>query len=161
MKIGWKKIRQGLGPNWKDGQEVALRMMAACFGYFAFLHSNSTTDQRISRFTLFIAAHAQRIFQNLDFAISTRSNHTISEGFGLWLTGLLFPELMQAEKYKTIGCNILEKEVTNQFLADGGYAMYSLNYQRFVLHIYLLAIRLGDRTGTRFQISCVRLSPNL
>ncbi len=146
-----EKNPPGMGPNWKDGQEVSLRMMAACFGYFAFLHSDSTTDQRISRFTLFIAAHAQRIFQNLDFAISTRSNHTISEGFGLWLTGLLFPELMQAEKYKTIGCNILEKEVTNQFLADGGYAMYSLNYQRFVLHIYLLAIRLGERTRNPFS----------
>jgi len=146
-----EKNPPGSGPNWKDGQEVALRLMAACFGFIAFINHDSTTDQRISRFTLFISAHAQRIHQNLDFAISTRSNHTISEAFGLWLAGLLFPELKMAEKYRSTGRKILEKEIHDQFLPDGGYAMYSLNYHRFVLHIYLLAIQLARKTGNPFS----------
>ncbi|HNC09513.1 MAG TPA: alginate lyase family protein, partial [Anaerolineales bacterium] len=77
-------------------------------------------------------------------AISTRSNHTISEAFGLWIVGLLFPELKDAQKYFTLGKRLLEEEATKQIFPDGSYAMYSLNYNRFILHLYLYAIQLGE-----------------
>ena len=80
------------GPNWMDGQEAALRLMAWTFGFYAFLDSSSSTPERIAQFTVLVAAHAERIYKNIDYAISTHSNHTISEAFGLWLAGLLFPE---------------------------------------------------------------------
>jgi asparagine synthase (glutamine-hydrolysing) len=132
------------GPNWMDGQEIALRLTAWTFGYHAFLNSPSTTHQRKENFILFIAAQADRIYKNIDYAISTRSNHTISEAFGLWMVGLLFSELKHAEKYFTLGKQLLEGEATNQIFPDGSYSMYSLNYHRFILHIYLYAIRLGE-----------------
>ncbi len=132
------------GPNWMDGQEIAMRLMAWTFGYHAFLHSPQTTDLRISQFTLYIAAQAERIYKNIGYAISTRSNHTISEAFGLWMVGLLFPELKHAEIYLSLGKKLLEQEATNQIFPDGSYSMYSLNYHRFILHIYLYAIRLGE-----------------
>ena len=87
------------GPNWMDGQEAALRLMAWTFGLYAFMDSPSTTPQRIANLTVYIAAHAQRIYSNTDVAIFTRGNHSISEALGLWMTGLLFPELKDAEKY--------------------------------------------------------------
>lgn len=129
------------GANWKDGQEIALRLMAWIFGYYAF--SNSATPEQISNFTVYVAAQAERIYKNIDYAISTKSNHTISEGFGLWMVGLLFPELKDSEKYFSLGKKILEKEI-EQIFPDGSYSMYSLNYHRFILHIYLYAIRLGE-----------------
>ena len=86
-----------------DGQEIALRLMAWTFGYYQFSNSPSSTPQRIAQFTQFVAAQAERIYQNIDYAISTRSNHTISEAFGLWLVGLLFPELKDSEKYLSLG----------------------------------------------------------
>jgi asparagine synthase (glutamine-hydrolysing) len=141
----------GLGPNWKDGQEVSLRLLAACFGYLAFFNDSETSPQQLERFTLFAAAHAQRILQNIRFAEYTKSNHTISEGFGLWLSGALFPELKNAEKYARLGRNILEQEIRDQFFADGGYAMYSLNYQRFSLHLYLLVIHWADKLRIPFS----------
>jgi hypothetical protein len=65
-----------------------------------FIHSPSTTPERHrQQFTQLIAAQAERIYANIGYAISTRSNHTISEAFGLWMVGLLFPELKDAEKY--------------------------------------------------------------
>jgi hypothetical protein len=70
------------GPNWMDGQEIALRLMAWTFGYHAFLNSPSTTPERKENFTLYVAAQAERIYKNIGYAISTRSNHTISEAFG-------------------------------------------------------------------------------
>jgi asparagine synthase (glutamine-hydrolysing) len=93
---------------------------------------------------MMVAAHADRIYKNVDYAISTHSNHTISEGFGLWLAGLLFPELKDAEKYFSLGRNLLEQEAAAQIFPDGAYSMYSLNYHRFVLQLYLCMIRLGD-----------------
>ena len=132
------------GPNWMDGQEIALRLMAWTFGYHAFLNSPSTTPERKEKFILYIAAQAERIYKNIGYAISTRSNHTISEAFGLWMVGLLFPKLKHAEKYLSLGKRLLEQEARNQIFPDGSYSMYSLNYHRFILHIYLYAIKLGE-----------------
>ncbi len=132
------------GANWKDGQEIVLRLMAWTFGFYAFVHSPSTTNLQISQFTNYLAAQAERIHANIGYAISTRSNHTISEAFGLWMVGLLFPELKNAEKYLSLGRKLLEQEAIAQIFPDGSYSMYSLNYHRFILHLYLYAIRLGE-----------------
>ncbi len=139
------------GPNWMDGQEAALRLLAWTFGFQAFLDSPSTTPQRMAQFTLMVAAHAERIYKNIAYAISTRSNHTISEAFGLWLVGLLFPELQEAQRYFSLGRKLLEEEAVKQIFPDGSYSMYSLNYHRFILHIYLLAMRLGELNQVPFS----------
>jgi len=118
--------------------------MAWTFGFYQFSNSPSATPERIAQFTTFVAAQVQRIYQNIDYAISTRSNHTISEAFGLWFVGLLFPELKEAEKYLSLGRKLLEQEAGRQIFPDGSYSMYSLNYHRFVLHIYLYVIRLAQ-----------------
>jgi len=67
------------------------------------------------------------------------------------MVGLLFPELKHADKYLSLGKRILEQEVTNQIFPDGSYSMYSLNYHRFILHIYLYAIRLGEINNSPFS----------
>ncbi len=138
------------GANWKDGQEIALRLMAWTFGFYSFIHSPLTTPEQISQFTQYLAAQAERIHANIGYAISTRSNHTISEAFGLWMVGLLFPELKHAEKYFNLGKRLLEEEAKKQIFPDGSYAMYSLNYHRFILHLYLYAIRLADINHSPF-----------
>jgi hypothetical protein len=139
------------GANWKDGQEIALRLMAWTFGFYAFIHSPSTTPEHIAQFTQLVAAQTERIHANIDYAISTRSNHTISEAFGLWMVGLLFPELKDAEKYFNLGKRLLEEEAKKQIFPDGSYAMYSLNYHRFILHLYLYAIQLGKLNQSPFS----------
>lgn len=143
------------GPNWMDGQEIALRLMAWTFGYHAFLNSPSTTPERKEDFILYVAAQAERIYKNIDYAVSTRSNHTISEAFGLWMVGLLFSELKHAEKYLSLGKKLLEGEAANQIFPDGSYSMHSLNYHRFILHIYLYAIRLGEINNSPFTTQLI------
>jgi hypothetical protein len=152
--LDWAKHNPpNTGPNWMDGQEIALRIMAWTFGYNAFINSPSSSPERISQFTVFVAAQAERIYKNIDYAISTRSNHTISEAFGLWLVGLLFPKLKDSEKYLSLGRKLLEQEAAAQIFPDGSYSMYSLNYHRFVLHIYLYAMRLGELNNSPFSNS--------
>jgi hypothetical protein len=150
------------GPNWMDGQEAALRLMAWTFGLYAFMDSPSTTSQQIAELITFIAAHTQRIYSNTDFAIFTHGNHAISEALGLWMTGLLFPELKDAEKYLSFGRMSLEREAARQIFPDGSYSMYSLNYHRFVLQMYLYAMRLGelnDNSSLRAGHSPTKQSP--
>ncbi|HSA99763.1 MAG TPA: alginate lyase family protein, partial [Anaerolineales bacterium] len=139
------------GPNWMDGQEAALRLLAWVFGFYAFLDSPSATPARMSQFTVMVAAHAERIYKNIDYAISTHSNHTISEAFGLWLVGILFPELQEAEKYVAFGRKLLEQEALAQIFPDGSYSMHSINYHRFILQIYFCAIRLAKLNGSPFS----------
>ena len=139
------------GANWKDGQEIALRLMAWTFGFYAFIGASSTTPEHIAQFTQLLAAQAERIHANIGYAISTRSNHTISEAFGLWMVGLLFPELKDAKKYLALGKRLLEEEATKQIFPDGSYAMYSLNYHRFILHLYLYAVQLGKLNQSPFS----------
>ncbi|HJR79216.1 MAG TPA: alginate lyase family protein [Anaerolineales bacterium] len=145
------------GPNWMDGQEVALRLMAWTFGYYAFMNSPSATPERIAQFTVLVAAQAERIHRNIAYAISTHSNHTISEAFGLWLVGLLFPELKDSETYLRLGQELLEREASAQMFADGTYSMYSLNYHRFIVHIYLYALRLGQLNNSPLSESVYRV----
>ncbi len=132
------------GPNWMDGQELALRLMAWTFGLYGFTQSPASTPQRLAQLTVLIASHAERIYKNTSFAISTHGNHSITEALGLWTTGLLFPELKHADKYLAFGYISLEREARAQIFSDGTYSMYSLNYHRFILHIYLYAMRLGE-----------------
>ena len=141
----------GLGANWIDGQEAALRLMALCFGYFAFRKAESSTAIRVGRLTVLAGALGKRIDQNLDFALHTNTNHAISVTFGLWLCGLVFPELKEADRYRQKGKELFEKEIIRQIFPDGGYAMYSINYHRFVLQITCLALRLGEINGQRFS----------
>jgi len=146
------------GPNWMDGQEAALRLMAWTFGLYAFSDSPSTTSQRIANITVYIAAQAQRIYSNTDFAIFTRGNHSISEALGLWMVGLLFPELKDAEKYLSFGRMSLEREAAQQIFPDGSYSMYSLNYHRFVLQMILYAIKLGELNASPLPDSVYRVA---
>lgn len=141
----WEKYNSpNWGPNWMDGQEISLRLMAWTFGYHAFLNSPSSTPERLAQFKLYVAAQAERIYRNRSFAISSHNNHCITEAFALWMVGLLFPELKNAEKYRSFGHASLEREARTQIFPDGTYSMYSLNYHRFILHIYLYAIRLSE-----------------
>ncbi|MDO9086237.1 MAG: alginate lyase family protein [Anaerolineaceae bacterium] len=144
----------GMGPNWMDGQETALRLMAICFGFTAFKNNAQTTPEKVERFTILVAALADRIYKNIEYAIFTRSNHTVSEGLGIWLAGTLFPELKLAEKYQKKGKSILEKEACRQIYPDGSYCMHSLNYHRFVLQIFMFALRIGELNEVKLS-NCV------
>jgi hypothetical protein len=144
------------GPNWKCGQETSLRLLAWCFGLYGFKRSPSSTPGRVAQLTQMIAAQADRVYGNIDYAISTRGNHAVSEAFGSWLAGTLFPELKQAETYRAAGRRLLEREAEIHIFRDGTYSMYSLNYHRFILHIYFLAMRLGELNHDRFSESLYR-----
>ena len=121
------------GPNWKCGQETAIRLFAWCFALYGFWRSPATTPERVSTMVRAVALQAQRIAGNIDYAVSQKNNHGISEAVGLLTVGLLFPELKGAEQWRAMGRSLFEKEVRRQVYSDGAFVQHSMNYHRVAL----------------------------
>lgn len=139
------------GVQWKCGQETALRAMALCFASYAFKGAKGSTEARLSRLVSAMAAHAQRIEAFIEYAISQKNNHGISEALGLWTIGLLFPELRRAEQWRARGRQVLEREVGRQIYADGSYVQHSTNYHRVMLQELAWAIRIAELNAVPFS----------
>ncbi len=140
-----------VGPQWKCGQETSFRVLAWCFGLNGFLHSPAMTPARAAALAQMIAVSGGRIAANLDFALSQRNNHGISEALGLWTIGALFPELKLAERWAEQGREALEAQGRELIYDDGAFSQHSVNYQRVMLHDYLWALRLGDVLNRPFS----------
>jgi Heparinase II/III-like protein/Heparinase II/III N-terminus len=132
------------GPLWICGQESSLRILAWSFALHSFIDSPSTTGGRIANLLGVIAAHAWRTAQTLGYARSQRSNHLISEAVGLWTTGVLFPELREAQVWKNLGAHLLREAVLDQITPEGVSQQHSFNYQRMILHLLLWTLRLAE-----------------
>jgi asparagine synthase (glutamine-hydrolysing) len=135
------------GVNWKCGQEIALRVMACCFGLYGFADSPEMTAERVGRLAQMLAVSGERIAANLSYALSQQNNHGISEATGLWTLGLLFPEFAAAPLWRRIGREALEAQCRKLIDEDGAFSQHSVNYQRVMLHACLWALRLGDLHG--------------
>jgi hypothetical protein len=132
------------GPNWKCGQETALRCMAWSFALYAFANSPATTPARLTAIVKAFALQADRIAGNISYAVSQKNNHGISEASGLITIGLLFPELRGSKKWLTLGKRIFEQEVLRQIYDDGSYVQQSMNYHRVMLHDCLWVVRMCE-----------------
>ncbi len=132
------------GPLWICGQECSLRILAWSFALHAFIHSPSTTSERVALLVSMIAAHAWRTAQTLGYARSQRSNHLITEAVGLWTAGALYPELREAEVWRNLGAHLLQEAVLDQITPEGVSQQHSFNYQRMILHLLLWTLRLAE-----------------
>lgn len=135
------------GHNWLCGQEAAFRVMAWCFAWHACASARASTPERVAGLVASLAWHAERIERNIDYAISQRNNHGISEGVGLWTVALVAPELRDAPRWRARGREVIEAEVRRQILPGGAYVQHSTNYHRVMLHDLAWALRLGERAG--------------
>ena len=138
------------GPNYYCGQECSLRLMALIFAYFAFHDSPVSTDDRKIKLLKAVAVHAERIDKNIQYAVSTRTNHSLTESTGLYTAGLLFPEFKKARRWRRRGKRILVQETLKQIFKDGSYIQHSMNYHRLMLQTLLWAIRLGELNSDTF-----------
>ncbi|MHC4460432.1 MAG: heparinase II/III family protein, partial [Planctomycetota bacterium] len=100
----WLEANQpNTGPNYACGQECAIRLMAMCFALYAFAHSKASIADRKRKLITAIVVHAERIEKNIAFAISTRTNHSLTEAAGLYTAGILFPEFDRSEQWRQVG----------------------------------------------------------
>lgn len=136
-----------MGPNWKCGQEASLRAFAWIFALHAFWKSSATTPARIDLAIKMLAITADRVAANIDFAVSQKNNHGISEAVGLFTIGTLFPFLRRSAGWRSLGRKTLEREIARQIYDDGSFVQHSMNYHRVMLHDCLWAMRIAELAG--------------
>lgn len=146
------------GVNWASGQEAAVRVIAWCFGLYAFLDSASSTAERVFRLVRMIEKHGERIAGFIEYALSQKNNHGIIEAVGLFTIGTLFPQMERSATWLETGRDLIVQQLREQFYADGSYIQHSFNYERVAIDALLWAFRLAELNGRPFpEGSCQAL----
>lgn len=132
---------------WACGQEMTLRLIAMTFGAVVTLESPAATDERLLALTRLAWQTGRHISVNINYALSMKNNHGVSEAVGLWTVGALFPELREATRWQRDGGRILATEMRRQIYNDGSHVQHSCNYHRVVVDTVLWALSLARRIG--------------
>lgn len=118
---------------WGCGQECAFRIMAALTGAITTLESTAASPERLCRLELLCWQTGKRIEANINYALSQKNNHGISEALGLWTIGVICSELPEAGRWKQMGERLLVAEVGRQVYEDGSFVQNSMSYHRVML----------------------------
>lgn len=131
------------GVNWVSGIEAALRIVSVALVVAAAPRGAFAGDDRLF-LRRFVAAHAELLtaFPSLH---SSANNHRVAEGLGLFLAGLLLPDL--GAHWTAEGRAILEVEADRQIFPDGGGGEQSPTYQAFTVEMLALAVLFGLESG--------------
>jgi hypothetical protein len=139
-----------LGLNWASAQEVALRILAMCFGGEVFSASPSSTVDRKRTLWGAIAAHARRIPPTMVYAKAQNNNHLVSEALGLLTAGMVLQSHPKAARWQALGWKWLNKALQTQILEPGEYIQHSTNYHRVMLQAALWAESLNRYSGKTY-----------
>ena len=140
------------GPNYKCSQETSLRILNWLFALSFYRRSDALTEKRWQRITTSIYWQIDHIYKNINFSrIAVRNNHAITETLTLYLMGLMFPMMKEADKWKKNGKKWFEQEIDYQIEEDGTFIQDSMNYHRVVIQLLTYAIALADKHGEKFS----------
>jgi hypothetical protein len=126
----------GVGISWASSLEVALRAIAWLYAWPVFRSNSCFSRQLCERWLRSIALHATHIARHASHYFAPNT-HLIGEGVGLYLIGLLFPEIDKAPRYRRLGRRILSAEFERQLLADGFHYEQSACYHRYAVEFLL------------------------
>lgn len=143
------------GANYKCGQECTLRMINALMAYSVF--GQLTTDEDEKNIFRIVEVCYKKVISNFFYAQKCiKNNHTLSEICGLIIGAWCCEDRLRLRKaYK-----LLDKEIGNQFMPDGGYVQYSFNYQRFALQIIECLFKVSEKTGMSISDKSKKLIEN-
>ncbi|CEQ23925.1 heparinase II/III-like protein [[Clostridium] sordellii] len=131
------------GSNYKCGQESALRMINILITYSIFKKYGFITNKDEINVKKIIEVGYKKILSNFFYAHKCiKNNHTFSEICGLIIGSWCCEDKKRLKK----SYELLENEISNQFMDDGGYIQYSFNYQRFSLQIIECIFKISEKT---------------
>ena len=132
------------GPNYKCGQEATLRMINALIAYSVFKDYRLATKEDEINLKKLVEGSYKKVISNFFYAHKCiKNNHTLSE-----ITGLIIGAwCSEDENALKRSYQLMDKEIKNQFMNDGGYIQYSFNYQRFALQITEFVLKISEITG--------------
>lgn len=132
------------GANYKCGQECTLRMINALIAYSVFKDCGLVTGNDKKRIKKLVEGSYKKVLSNFFYAHKCiKNNHTFSEILGLIVGAWCCEDKATVKK----GYRLLDDEIKNQFLLDGGFTQYSFNYHRFTLQILECVYKISEKTG--------------
>lgn len=142
LKHWVEKNPVNLGPNWKCGQEAAIRVMQLMFTAYVLRQWRAPS----SSLAELISAHLERIQGNIDYAIAQDNNHGTSEAAALFIGGNWLARFGGAsvdkgksEFFTTQGRHWLENRLKRLVEPDGSFSQHSVNYHRMLLDTLIYA----------------------
>src|SRR5579863_159894 len=131
-----------IGINWASSLEVAFRAMAWIWTYHLLEGSPGMPNVR-EEWLRMLALHGRHIERYLSTYFSPNT-HLLGEGVGLFCLGVLCPELAAAERWKSLGWQIVLDEAQRQVRADGFHFEQSTYYHVYALDLFLHAAVLAS-----------------
>jgi hypothetical protein len=137
------------GINWASSLEVAFRSWSWIWMIYLLRGSRALSGKRLAKIVKALGENARFVAENLStyFAPNT---HLLGEGFSLFVTGLLFPELKGSAAWYESGRKILIDEIEKQVRKDGSHFEQSTFYHRYAIEFFLCAAILAERNSCPF-----------
>lgn len=125
------------GPNWKCGQEAAIRVMHIV----AAAMTLGEADTAEPALTALIALHLRRIAPTMNYALGQDNNHGTSEAAALYLGGSVLARAghRSGRRWQAAGRRWLIDRARSLIAPDGSFSQHSVTYHRLMLDSYTLA----------------------
>lgn len=125
------------GPNWKCGQEAAIRVMHLLLGA-RFL---GRVEQPEPALVQLVEAHLARIRPTIQYAVGQDNNHATSEAAALFMGGHFCQQqgIDKGGAWHRTGRRLLENRVARLIAPCGSFSQHSVNYHRLLLDTLSLA----------------------
>lgn len=137
------------GPNWMNGQEVAIRLIALVCCGLILDEAAATTPARRAALVRTIAQHAARIPATLIYARSQNNNHLLTESAALYTAGVALGD----SAWRQLGWRLLNRGLRSQISSYGEYIQHSTNYHRLVLQTALWVDAILRGRGSQWPAS--------
>lgn len=134
-----------IGINWASSLEVAFRALSWIWTLYLLSGSPYVSNLR-SEWLPDLALHGRHLERFLSTYFSPNT-HLLGEALGLFFLGVLFPELVAAERWKRRGWEILLQQSQLQVRNDGFYFEQSTYYHVYALDFFLHAVILASLNG--------------
>jgi hypothetical protein len=138
------------GINWTSALECTFRLVSWTWALQYAKNSVHVTPEFYTKVLVSVEQHVRYIEQHLS-KFSSANNHLIGEAFGLVYAGCYFPELSQAENWKSKGFALFEKEIIAQVFTDGVAKEQTPFYQRYLIDFISLATLAAEHSSFSFS----------
>ncbi len=135
------------GINWASALEAAFRVLSFIWTWhFASADLDVASRRQLLRL---MEEHCRFLEYNLS-EYHSPNTHLVGEALALEAAGTLFPHFKRAERWKHLGRETLDRELTRQILPDGGHFERSTYYHVYTLDMFLLHAVISRRRDPEF-----------
>lgn len=139
----------GYGMNWRSPMELSIRLINWVWAIDLTLESGIFSEHLQEQLFYSVFLHLREVNKKYSRG-SSANNHLIGEAGGVFIASSYFPEISKASQWQHESYTILCREIELQTFTDGCNKELALEYQFFVLQIFLFCGLVGKWCGKEF-----------